>query len=265
MGLLQQPVKWTMTSLDDGTYIEGQFRPTGLTENISAQYAEQATLGHSQPVLQFIRGELETISFQAKCWAYSQGLLGTPAGKFDFCDIEEQVDAIKAMPRIDPDLGRPHVWVLTVGESFQQQVVCRSVGGIRYDMMRPAQGGSLRGVLFQMDLLRYVPVGASVEPAESLIYRAKTGDYYEAIAASIYGKAILGEALRRRNPEYRTLSEGTPIHVPPRRSLERETRALKPQTIALADNASVRALTQDTLDVHAGPYVSITLLEGVEI
>jgi hypothetical protein len=252
MGLLQQPVKWTMTSLDDGTYIEGQFRPTGLTENISAQYAEQATLGHSQPVLQFIRGELETISFQAKCWAYSQGLLGTQVGKLDFCGI-------------DPGLGRPHVWVLTVGESFQQQVVCRSVGGIRYDMMRPAQGGSLRGVLFQMDLLRYVPVGASVEPAESLIYRAKTGDYYEAIAASIYGKAILGEALRRRNPEYRTLPEGTPIHVPPRRSLERETRALKPQTIALANNAAVRALTQDTLDVHAGPYISITLLEGVEV
>ena len=141
-GLFQKPVVWALSSEDTGAYIEGQFRPIGLTENISAVYAEQSTMGLGQPVIQFIRGNADTIKFQAKVWAYSQGVFGTGLGKNALAqdDIEDIVAVIKELPRPTPDLGRPEVYILTVGATFSQRVVVRSVGGIRYDNMRPSQG-----------------------------------------------------------------------------------------------------------------------------
>ncbi len=261
-GLFQQPVVWTMTSQDDGSFFEGQFRPTALTENISAVYSDVGTLGMGQPIVQFIRGNVDTITFTAKCWAYSQGLLGTGLGKNSLAtdDIEEMVDGIKAMCRIDADLGRPHVYILTVGGTFERQVVVQSVGGIKYDNMRPFDGGSMRGVTFDITCLRYVAFGETATANESLIYRAKSGDFYESICASVYKRPILGEALRRRNPERRDLQEGDPVHVPPANVLNRELD-LKPQATALKPGTSVDALKESFLDMRAGPWVT-TLPEG---
>tara|TARA_Y100000004_G_scaffold164359_1_gene194444 strand:+ start:573 stop:1373 length:801 start_codon:yes stop_codon:yes gene_type:complete len=263
LGNLLKPVVWTLTSEDTGDFIEGQFRPVNLTENISATYAEQTTLGLGQPVLQFINNQADTISFTAKVWAYSQGLLGTGLGKNSLAqdDIEEVVEAIKELPRPSPDLGRPEVYILTVGATFSQRVVVQSVGGIRYDNMRPSQGGSMRGVTFEIACIRYVPIGeATATPAESLIYRAKTGDFYESITAAVYGRAILGEALRRRNPDRRELQEGDPVHVPPERILDREL-TLKPQSTALKRTKAQQALQDSFFDKRAGPWVTV-LPEG---
>jgi hypothetical protein len=262
-GLLTQPVVWTMTSLDDKSFFEGQFRPTGLSENISAAYSEVGTLGLAQPVVQFVRGNLDTITFTARCWAYSQGLLGLGPMKnvFSQDDIEGAVEAIKNMCRPDEKLGRPHVYVLGIGGTFQRQVVVQSVGGIKYDNMRPAQGGSLRGVTFDITCLRYVAFGeATTKAAESLIYRAKEGDFYETIAANLYNQPLLGEALRRRNPERRDLAQGDPIHVPPARVLSGELD-LKPQVTSLKPSERVDELKNEWMDKRAGPWVT-TLPEG---
>ena len=98
--------------------VEGQYRPNNLVENVSGRWAEQGTLGLSQPVLQFIRGELETVTFDAKIWARHDGILGTGANRDDIRSIR---DSIRNMPKRDSSLGRPHVWLLTWTDDFEME------------------------------------------------------------------------------------------------------------------------------------------------
>jgi hypothetical protein len=252
--LLQKEVIWTLTSLDrPGTGVEGQFRPSNLTENVSGAWAEVSTLGLQQPILQFMRGNLETISFDAKIWAKHSGVLGTGLGSDN---IKQIVDNIRNLPRADPTLGRPHVFTFTWSEEFQQDVVVRSVGGIRYDHARPesmlgSKPSSLRGVMFRMDLARYVEydVAALVGASESLIIYAKQGDTFEIIAKRLYGDAKLGEVLRRRNPESEVLglTEGDRLHILPKVTARHEYSP-KRQSLALKKATAQTALFNAVLD-----------------
>lgn len=211
---------WSLTSLDDSRVIEGQFRPSNLTENVSGNWDSQATVGMDHPILQFVNGAQETITFDAKIWAKHNGVFGTG---LEADNIKDIVDTIRDMPRKDADLGRPHVWEFVWTEEFSQTVVVTSVGGIRYDHARPeAYAGliqsSLRGVLFRITLSRYVEHNARelIGAAESLIIYVKEGEQYDAIAYRLYGDARLGEVLRRRNPSKRVLVAGERLHIPPK-------------------------------------------------
>lgn len=257
--LLIQQVRWTLVSLDDGTSIEGQFPATNLRENVSGVWSQQGTVGLNQPILQFIRGELETIQFDAKVFANHQGTLGTRPGNEE--NIRETVDLIRNLPRRDPDLGRPHVWVLSVGSEFTQRVVVQSVGGIRYDRMRPVDG-SLRGVLFSITMWRYEPfdVRDLTGAAESLVTPARTAETYEHIARRVHGDPLLGEALRRRNPDKRVLQEGDLVHVPNARILRRESLPLTPQSLFLKDGDAQRENKVASFEARGGSTLSHLLL-----
>jgi hypothetical protein len=253
-----QEVTWFLVSQDDGHFLEGQFPPQSLVENVSGAWGEQATLGLDQPILQFLRGEKETISCDVKVWAEHQGILGTGLGAED---IQETVDEIRDLPRADPDLGRPHVYLFSVGEQFSQQVIVKSVGAIRYDRMRSSDG-TLRGVLFSFELWRYEPYSVvDLVTGESLIAHARQGDSYESIAWRVLGDAILGEALRRRNPDRYYLEEGDEVHVP-KASILRAELDLNPQSLPLKSGDAQRQLYLDTLETHGVDYESHIVVEA---
>lgn len=255
--LFIQDVKWTLVSRDDGTEIEGQFQAQNVRENVSGVWAQQGTLGLDQPILQFVRGELETIQFDVKVFARHRGTLGTGVNAED---IRTTVDQIRDLARRDPGLGRPHVWVFAIGEQFSQQVIIQSVGGIRYDRFRPSDG-SLRGVLFSMTLWRYEPY----EPpglttvAESLVTSFKTGETYEHVAKRVHGDPLLGEALRRRNPDNRVPQEGDVVHVPSARTLRLESLPLTPQSLPLKDGDAQRENKVNAFEARGGTYFSHVL------
>jgi len=267
--IFQKEVIWTLASLDvPGVGVEGQFRPNNLVENVSGEWAEVATLGLQQPILQFMRGSLETISFDAKVWAKHAGVFGTGAGADE---IKELVDTIRNLPRVDENLGRPHVFTFTWTEDYQQDVVVRSVGGIRYDSARPeyllgAKPASLRGVMFRIEMARYVEYAVAdlVAASESLIIYAKLGDTFEVIAKRLYGDANLGEVLRRRNPGYEVtgLTEGDRLHIVPKATARREHNA-KRQSLALRRGASQEELFRSTLDKRSADYRSHRLWGSV--
>lgn len=267
--LFIQDVKWTLVSLDDGTEIEGQFQAQNVRENVSGAWAQQGTLGLDQPILQFVRGELETIQFNVKVFARHQGLLGLAGAAgvggigagIDAENIRATVDQIKNLARKDPDLGRPHVWVFAIGEEFSQQIVVQSVGGIRYDRFRPSDG-SLRGVLFSMTLWRYepfVPPETTTVVAESLVTSFKTGETYEHVAKRVHGDPLLGEALRRRNPDNRIPQEGDLVHVPSARILRLESLPLIPQSIPLKEGDAQRENKVNAFDARGGTFLSHVL------
>lgn len=223
---------WSLVSQDDGTEISGQFPPQNLRENVSGTWSEASTLGLPTPVLQFVKGDLETIQVDLKIFSKHRGLLGTGIGADD---VEERIAQMRDAARADPDLGRPHVWLFSVGTQFSQTVVIRTVGGIRYDRMIPQDGGVLRGAMFTLDMARYVPYSVTdlTAQAESLVTPARTGETYEHIARRVHGDPLLGEALRRRNPDRRILEEGDLVHVPNARKLRGEVLPLTPQSLFL--------------------------------
>lgn len=236
---------WTLTSLDDGTVIQGQYRPQDFAENVGGMWSTTGTVGLDQPVLQFIRGELETITFQAKVWAEHGGDANTQPA-----NIKEMVDKIRNLPRIDRTLKRPHVWTLTWTDEYQADVVVRSVGGIKYDAARPEglTPSSFRGVLFSMDLARYVQYDAKqlIGAAESLIIYVKEGETYESLALRLYGDPSLGDSLRRRNPDKLVLTSGDRLHLPPKATMRRE-QSNTPASSVLRSGANQSELLAATL------------------
>lgn len=239
--------------MDNGTYIQGQFPPQQLTENVAGVWAEAGTLGLDHPILQFVRGALETITLDAKCWANHQGVLGVLED-----NIKEVVDQIRGLPRRDPALGRPHVWLLTVGDEFSQQVVVRSVGGIRYDRMRPFNK-SLRGAMFSIEFIRYIEYTLEESAkSESLIVNVREGDFYESIAAREYGDPQMGEVLRRRNPDMLDLTVGDKLHIPPK-DIARAELSLAPASLAMKSTTRSDQLFRDCLALRGGDVTSHTL------
>lgn len=254
---LVRPVTWSLISQDDGTEIEGDYPVMNLVENIEADWAEQDTIGRDQPILQFVGGKLDTVTVELRVWAKHRGVLGTGL-RAD--DIEERVEQIKGLARRDPDFGRPHVWLFSVGSQFSKRVVVRSVGNISYDRVR--HDGSLRGATFSLTLARYEPFSATaLAEGESVITPAREGETYEHIAQRILGDATLGEALRRRNPDRRVLAVNDLVHVPSRRILRDEITPLTPQSLPLKSGDAQRTNLIAAFGDRGQPTVSHLLLE----
>lgn len=244
MGLLLHENEWTLTSVDTQLSIKGQFVPTDLTESISANYATTPTVGREVPLMQYVGGSGTSYKFTAKAWAYSQGLPAGPLGiGVGAQTIEDFVDSVRSTVRVNPDIGRPEIFTFQVGKSIEVPLcVVTSVGGIRYDRLRPSDG-TLRGVTFQIELSEFVeyPMNLSASVAESLVLTARGREAYEHLAVRAYGDATAGEALRRRNPEKVPLTTGDVIHAPPKARLLRGFKPT-PQSIPLrASDANAAA------------------------
>lgn len=261
MALFTKETTWTMTSLDDSTVIEGQFRPDNFVENVSGVWAEQGTLGLTQPIIQFIRGDLETITFDARIRAKHQGVFGTGKGADEIKDV---VDQIRDMARRDDTLGRPHIWQLAWTDDFEATVVVRSVGGIRYEHARPeaflgAVPSSIRGVIFRLDLARYTEynLSSSVGAAESLIVYVKDGDFYESVARRVYNDANLGDVLRRRNPDKPALEPEDRLHIPPKATARKELSLVPASLIFNTSISDTRVgVFRDVLNKRSATYRS---------
>ena len=226
---------WSLTSLDTDLKIEGQFVPTDLSEDLSANYASQGTLGREVPLRQYQNGSGSNFRFTAKCWAHSQGLPAGPVGTgINAESIEGLVDAIKSTVKINKDLGRPDIFTFQVGKAVElASCVVLSVGRIRYDRLRPLDG-SLRGVTFSIELAEFVEYDLSItgSGAESLVLPIRDGESFEHLGRRVYNDPKTGEALRRRNPDKAVPGVGDLIHLPPKVSLMRGFKRT-PQAVPL--------------------------------
>jgi hypothetical protein len=216
--LFKQP--WKLEVLDDPTqFVIGQFIPTEFEEGVSTNYAFQVGFGSENPVMQWVNGRLDTVSFTARLYAASIAE-----------SITSKLNTLKSFARKDPARRSPPPLLFTWGREIAKQCVLISLGGIRYDDIHI--DGRIRGVALQIDLVEYREYQNAVESlgnGESFIHIAKDGDTFESIAAFHFARPDWGDLIRRRNPEFVALSPGDRVEVPEAWVLR--TEKVEPQSI----------------------------------
>ena len=189
------PLLWVLMDLDHKVDVVGQFVPEDVSRGVSAELAVEGSVGRDHPIVMWIRGEAEEVTFRARLWA-------TDAEDFS---VEDRLVALENLVRRSTELERPPICAFAWGISATLTMDClvKSVGGVSYDEVRP--DGSLRGVSLTITLIRYEEVSweatdPSVPEHHTRIRRARRGDTYESIALDEYGDAQLGAILRQLNP-----------------------------------------------------------------
>lgn len=206
---------WILMDLDRKEDIVGQFIPQSVSKSVSADIAVGKSVNRDYPILQWISGELEEISFQAKLWATDSTDL----------TVEERLARLETLVRRNSDLKRPPVCSFAWGSLATLQMDClvKSIGGVSYDEVR--DDGSFRGATLSITLMRFEEVqwkvtDPSVPEKFTRIRRAKRGDTYESLAQDEYGNPLLGVLLRQLNPRVpgmllADLQPRDPVHVFP--------------------------------------------------
>lgn len=209
------PKLWTIFDVDRQEPIVGQFVAQSVTKNVGAIIARSSSYNAQYPILQWIAGELETISFTAKLWARDST---------DFT-VDERLERLEALVKRQADLKRPPVCSFSIGDvpSLASDCLVRSLGGITYDELR--DDGTTRGVTLQITLERYEEFDVeatdpSTPESFTRIRRARAGDSYESIALDEYADPELGVLLRQLNPrisgmDHSDLRAKDPVHVFP--------------------------------------------------
>jgi hypothetical protein len=206
---------WVLTDLDRGDDIVGQFIPQDVTKTVNARIDAGESVNRDYPILQWISGEVEEVSFRARLWATDSTDM----------TVEERLFRIETLVRRNSDLKRPPICSFSWGVlgTLQMDCLVRSIGGVTYDEVR--DDGTLRGASLQITLLRYeAPEWTVTDPSVpekfTRIRRAKRGDTYESIALDEYGNPLLGVLLRQNNPRtpgmrLADLRRGDGVHVFP--------------------------------------------------
>jgi hypothetical protein len=206
---------WTLSDLDRGVDVVGQFTPQGLRKTVSGGLAQGGSVGRDFPIVQWVRGELEVVTFSARLWAKDSTDL----------TVSQRLTQLENLVRRASDLRRPPICSFSLGSLATVAIDClvKSIGGVSYDDVRP--DGTLRGATLDVTLWRYEEVtlratDPSVPASMTRIRRSKKGDTYESIALQEYADPELGVLLRQLNPRIAgmplaDLNPLDPVHVFP--------------------------------------------------
>jgi hypothetical protein len=189
---------WTLTSADPEVLValEGQFQPEDGAEYGSApNLSDSATAGSDRPTVQWVHGGSRRISIRSAF--YSLNMLD---------DIRSKLDALEALDAKDPTLGRaPRVtfaWGDLTITGFA--TVKKRIPGWW------AVSGWPRAVIFDLEIveapaLDFTGSGSVSGSGETQFVTLGAGESLELLALRFYGDPLLGELIRRENPD---LAEG---------------------------------------------------------
>lgn len=211
--------------------VRASFNPTEVTFNKGVQIAEQAVPGLDSPILQFVRGQNETLSMDLFFDTTDEGMSGTDAKA-----VTEKTDAFYQLVKIDRASHAPPVVEVTWGEAHlpgahlkgswasQTRTSFRClVESIqqRLTLFSP-EGVPLRAVL-SVKLREYVTLGDQIEklrlesPDHTHRRVVRRGDTLSAIAAEAYDDPALWRPIADHNGlvDPMNLPEGLVLEIPP--------------------------------------------------
>jgi len=250
--------RWTITNLDTGGKVEGQFAPINPRETPGgSEFAEHISLNRDKPITQFLHGGADSFSFTAMWFAVFEAD-DTP---------EKRIRTLRSWGRRFTDLQRPPRVSFTVGDgTLLPGEWFLKVGEIAY-FDPPKDAGGIRGVTAAVALREYTPWALTSEPApETRYHRAKQGDYYELIAWFEYRDTTRGDVIRKRNPEKLSLEIGDVVPLPSLAAIRTVARVPTSTTFKgvtkqkASDQKALRQLVQDRND---RAYASGTVPEGL--
>lgn len=264
---------WTLTGDDSKNFdleFEGQFTPQNFNETGGdASLGEASTINKEAPNFQFLNNQGETITFTSRFYATDS-----------FKNVKQQIETLRGFKKRDPDLKRPPKFLFTYGTEIQFTCFVRKVD-FAYDELR--SDGSIRGVVatitlqkleqtLQGTLAAATSLAAQIKFAAGVVAGAAgifaqvkskinipggslhtidrvrdvhQGDTFERIAQQEYGDPLLGDVLRRTQPDKADLQTGdTVILVDP---LEINAIEVTPQSTPLKATQENNALRTEFL------------------
>lgn len=247
--------RWYLYNYDTFELFESQFHAEELRhEGVAGAYAERWALGRSHPVTQFLRGELQTVSFRSRLFATT--LIES---------AEEEIELLKSWTQPDQITNRPPVLEFFVADGgvtyLENPCVLEAVSDLQFH--RPTTFGGLRHVEFTITLREYKEFKIQEEAQrETRYHRVKQGEYYELIAYREYKNALLGDPVRKRHPAQATLQPGDVVALPTVSKMLRERTELTSIPLATAfgrKDTPQRALLEEWLELRDETYVSHVL------
>jgi len=222
---------------------EFQFPITNLTHGISQSYGDASSLSRAEPIQQWLKGDVETITFEAMAFAEHR-----------FMDITDYVAYMKSASKKDEKLGRPPIWTFIYGTLINEIVVIESCQ-FRYGEPRVnANMGTPRDVYFNISLRKYTPFDIELTdpnalPSDTFYVRAKSGDTWEHLAHREYGDADLGDIVRRRNHDKRKLTANNYVKMPKFERVRNDV--LTPESVSLKRESAQAEVKADMLSLRS--------------
>jgi len=211
---------WFLYNLDTDDKIEGQFPAEDVTQEMAVVFAESTALNRQNPILQFVRGTAEVVSFTGRLFAEDAT-----------ANLFKPLRMLQSWTKRDAQLMRPPILHFWIGDSTLKVDKCilESLSGITYHDFR--EDGSPRDISFTVNLREYTEFSLLVEAGgETRYHRAKEHDYYERITEREYGDPMLGVVIRDRQPTKPNLEVGEIVKLPSAEVM----RGIVPQQTSLA-------------------------------
>lgn len=196
-------------------FLEVQFNPESYTLNKGAQIAEIGIYGIDSPILQFVRGQNETLSLELFFDTTDEGM-----GE-DARDVRERTAPFYQLVKMQPRTHAPPRIRFTWGLGLSFKAIVESVQQ-QFDLFSPT-GVPLRATL-TLNLREYKTLEdqlAEIKPESSdhtKTYTVQRGDTLSRIAGREYGDPALWRAIADENsdlPSVRRLEPGALLKIPP--------------------------------------------------
>lgn len=205
----------------EGLPVEVKFNPSEYSISRNMSYAEVQVPGLETPLLQFVRGEAQTLSLELFLDASDRLSVGklVPQGTEAPKGIENDLKALRELITIDSDLHAPPVVEFKWGtETFQGVVTNYTEKFVMFD----SSGNALRARV-TLQLKRYTPADIQLKklkkksPDRTKTHVVREGERIDMISAAHYGDASFWPAIARANrlARPRILTPGTLLVIPP--------------------------------------------------
>ncbi len=199
---VQGDVHWRIETIEppglnfQNFIVQGQFpvADEGITVHRGQVIPEVSSYGVPQPFIQWVRGELTTVTFPVVLFSRDKNE-----------DIKKIYDNIERLQTYVAELRRIPLCKFTYGVAFSMKCMVRGFGDVK--IARPKPDGTPRRYDFTITLARFEPytlneVDTTAPTSESRM-QIVSGDLrmYETLARKEFGveNTIYGDRLRKRN------------------------------------------------------------------
>lgn len=220
-----QKAKLLNVSVEDAQPIEVMFNPTEYSIDRGAAYAELQVPGAELPILQFVRGEAQTLTMELFLDSTNQRE-----------SVEEKLNELRNFVRIDPELHAPPVCKFQWGESVaegsgqnaRETIFTGVVTSLRERHTLFDEDGNILRSRVTLTLKSYRAVEtqnrqtSTQSPDRTRVRVLREGETLSRIAHEAYGDSRWWRAIAGENDIERPLfiEPGTALRVPslPRRN-----------------------------------------------
>jgi len=263
---------WSLVGQDPGFTQEfkGEFISENMTESVGANINETSALNTEKPEFTWLHGEGEPFTFTARIFAHDS-----------FKNVKQQIELLKSFAKRNTKLRRAPIFLFTAGTELGFTCFVRRVR-IAYDELR--SDGSIRGAIINVSLEKIqdtVTENAATSLASQIKFAAgivaaaagiaqtisrlitipggslhtidrtvvvKQGATFESIAQAEYGDALLGDILRRAQPELAELTPGDRVQLV--EPTEIAVILVTQQSVALKDTPENAALEEEFFELR---------------